>query len=156
MGGITRSLFGGSKSTQSSGNNAFEQIKGLMSGNVGAGNNAFSTMSALLGLGGDKAAADGAFKNYLDSSGYNFMMDSGSKAITGNAASKGLLQSGSTGKALTEFGQNLGKTKFDDFLGQLGGLFKGGLDSAGLIANTGQYSKGKSTSSGGIVNSLFG
>jgi hypothetical protein len=63
-----------------------------------------------------------AFKNYLDSTGYNFQLQQGTDAITGSAASKGLLNSGSTGKALEGYGQNLASTTFNNYLGQLGGL----------------------------------
>src|SRR5690606_17284362 len=79
------------------------------------------------------------------------------KAITGNAAAKGLLNSGSTAKALTTFGQNLGKQSFNDYLGQLTGLGNYGLQSANTIAGAGQTSTGQSSgySKGGIINSLF-
>lgn len=63
-----------------------------------------------------------AFQNYLNSTGYNFQLDQGSKAITSNAAAKGLLNSGATAKALTTYGQDLASTTFNNYLGQLGGL----------------------------------
>lgn len=63
-----------------------------------------------------------AFKNYLNSTGYNFQLQQGTDAITGNAAAKGLLNSGATGKALTGYGQNLASTTFNNYLSQLGGL----------------------------------
>lgn len=63
-----------------------------------------------------------AYQNYLNSTGYNFQLQQGSDAITGNAASKGLLNSGATAKALTSYGQNLGATTFNNYLGQMSGL----------------------------------
>lgn len=159
MGGIVDSLFGGSKQqqTQTSSNQAFGELKNLLSGNIGQGNSAMSQIAALLGIGGDPAAASSGYKNYLNSTGYNAMMDAGSKAITGNAAAKGLLNSGSTAKALTTFGQNLGKQSFNDYLGQLTGLGNYGLQSANTLAGAGQQSTGSSSgySKGGIINSLF-
>lgn len=70
-----------------------------------------------------------AFQNYLKSTGYNFQQQQGTAAITGNAAAKGLLNSGATAKALQGYGQNLASTTFNNYLTQMGGL-------AGLQANT--------------------
>lgn len=63
-----------------------------------------------------------AFKNYLNSTGYNFQLKQGTDAIAGNAAAKGILNSGATAKALTGYGQSLASTTFNNYLGQLGGL----------------------------------
>lgn len=155
MGGVVKTIFGGSSSKSDSRNQAFGTLSGLLSGNIGQGNNAMGTVAALLGLGGDKQAADGAFNNYLDSSGYKFLQDSGNQAITGSAASRGLLRSGSTGERFQEFGQDLASTKFNEYLGQLGGLGNYGLQSAGTLAGAGQVSTSKGSSQNGIFNSLF-
>lgn len=72
----------------------------------------------LLGVGGGKSA----FDNYLGSTGYNFQMDQGQRAITGSAAARGVLNSGSTAKALTKYGQDLASTTFNNYLGQLSSL----------------------------------
>lgn len=184
MGGIVDTLFGGSKqkssSSQSSqstsssssvsGNHAYDFLQNALGGSVGTGTNAMSSMAALLGQGGDPAAAQGAFNNYLGSTGYNFMMDQGSKAITGNKAASGLLKSGSTLKALTGFGQNLGSQYFNNYLTQLQGLVGNGMQAANTISGAGNYansqsnsqstSTGTSNSSGhssnGIIPGLFG
>lgn len=63
-----------------------------------------------------------AFQNYLNSTGYNFQLDQGTRAITGSAAAKGLLNSGATARALTGYGQNLASTTFNNYLAQMGGL----------------------------------
>lgn len=165
MGGVLQSLFGGSsnKSTQTStsGNNAFGYLKDALSGNVTTGNNAFSAMASALGLGGAGGPADTTgVNNYMNSAGYQTMLDQGSKAITGNASAKGLLNSGSTLKALTSFGQNLGQQGFNNYLTQLGSLFSGGQQSANTIAGAGQFSnstgKSSGSSSNGIIPVLFG
>lgn len=156
MGGIVKGLFGGSSSKNSSGNHAFGEIKNLLTGNIGQGNSAMGTIAALLGIGGDSGAASGAYKNYLNSSGYKSLMEGGQDAITGSAAARGFLQSGSTGKALTKFGQDLASQKLDDYINNLTNLGQYGLNSAQTIVGAGQYSKGKGSSHTGIVNSLFG
>lgn len=160
MGGIGKALFGGGKSTQTSesGNKFADWAMNTLGGNTTLGNTAYSTLGSLLGLGGNQQAADDAFKNYLDSSGFQFALDTGSKAITGNAAARGLLNSGATAKALTQYGQNLGQQSFNNYLNQLGNVFTGGLQSAQQVIGAGQYGTqtGKSSSQGGIIPALFG
>lgn len=85
-----------------------------------------------------------AFNSYLNSTGYDFMFGQGQNAITTSAAAKGLLNSGATAKALTRFGQNLGKSYFSDYLNQLsnvnnalGGTASAGQNALGQIASAG-------------------
>lgn len=158
MGGIVRSVFGGSsnKSKQVSENQAYPTLLGLLQGNVGQGNNAMSTMGSLLGL-GDPAAGKSTLTNFLDSTGFNFLRDQGERGITGSAAAKGLLNSGGTGRALTKFGSDLASTKLNDLFQNLTSLGQYGLNSASTIAAAGQKSTGTSSGSSqnGIFNSLF-
>jgi len=98
-----------------------------------AGGGATDMQAALLGLGGDPAAAEAAYDNFLNSTGYQSQLKSGQQAITSSAAARGLLGSGSTGKALTRFGQDLGRQSFTNYLGQLSGLATRGLQAGGLI-----------------------
>lgn len=91
-----------------------------------------------------------AFNNYLGSTGYNFQMDQGSRAISGNAATKGLLNSGSTLKAETQFGQNLGSSYFSNYLNQLGGLNQQAQNSATQGQNA-VSAAGGAGSSGGVA-----
>lgn len=123
-------------------NQGFDWAKGNLGGYVGTGNQANSDIASLLGLGGDSAKANAGFQNYLNSSGYKFNLKSGDEAITSNAASKGLLNSGATGKGLETFGQNLGSTYFNNYLGQLSGLAGNGLQAGGVIANNGTQGGG--------------
>jgi hypothetical protein len=158
MGGLTKTLFGGSssKSSQSSDNQAYGALAPALTPNIGTGNGAMSLLGSMLGI-GDPSAAAGAYKNFLSGTGFQSMLDTGSKAITGNAASRGLLDSGATGKGLEAYGQNLGMQKVGDFMGQLTGLGNYGLQSAQTLASAGNKSTMTSTGSsqGGIVNSLF-
>lgn len=77
--------------------------------------------SALYGGEGGATGPD-AFQSYRDSTGYNFQLDQGMNALNSNAAAKGLLNSGGTAKALTQYGQNLASTTFNNYLTQLAGL----------------------------------
>jgi hypothetical protein len=166
MGGITKTLFGGSSSKQkseqssTSENQAYPTLLGALSPNIGQGNSAMSTLGGLLGI-GDPSASQGTLKNFLDSTGFNFLKTQGENAITGGAAAGGLLRSGGTGKAIASFGQNLASTKLNELMQNLTSLGNYGTQSAQVIAQAGQKSTSTGTSSGsggsqsGVFNALF-
>lgn len=141
MGDVIGGLFGGGYD-QKAANQALTGFNWLkdnpqLQGYINNGSGANSAIAALLGLGGDSAAAKSAFNNYLDSTGYKFNLQQGTGAINANAASRGLLNSGATGKALTSYGQNLGSQYFNSYLGQLGGLAGEGLQGINMIGQAG-------------------
>ena len=88
-----------------------------------------------------------AFNNYLDSTGYKFQLGQGVQALTGSAAAKGILNSGSTAKAVVNYGQGMGSNYFDKYLTQLGHLSSNGLTATGQIGSAG-------TSGGGNAGQL--
>lgn len=131
-----------------------------------AGADATSAQLALLGLGGDTAASDAAFQRYLDSSGYQFLLNAGNDAITANQAAAGLLNSGSTLKGITDYAQGLASTKFDNYLSHLTGLSNRGLQAGSTVMSSvnnsnnaladimGQYATGVANLRGGARHSL--
>lgn len=164
--GLAGSLFGGSKEkssqTQSSSNRSYDFLKDSLGGIIGQSGQASSQLANLLGLGGEPAQT-GAFDNWRKNTGYNFGFNQGQDAITGSAAAKGLLNSGSTAKALSQFGQDYGATKYNDYLSQLSGLLGQGLQAGNVISGAGGVSQGQSSSSGssnkagfsGVVGNLL-
>ena len=96
-----------------------------------------TNINALLGLGGDQAAADQAFEQYRGSTGYQFRLGQGTSAITQNRAASGLLNSGSTLKGITDYGQNIASAEFQNYLGQLGSVQGTGLNSAQATGSAG-------------------
>lgn len=137
------SLFGGSKSkqTSTSNNQAFDQIKST-----------FSPATAYAGQGGDAIAAllggdATGFNNYKDATGFDFLSQQGSRGITGNAAAGGLLRSGSTAKSLVDYGNNMQNQYSQDYLKNLLGLSGLGMQAGGLISGAGQQSNSTSKSS---------
>lgn len=92
--------------------------------------------------------------DYMDP-GYDFRLKSGSNAIMGNAAASGMLGSGDTLRALTQYGQDMGSQEYGNAfnrylqkgqmlqgnvgIGEQAALAKGqlGMQGAGLYANTG-------------------
>lgn len=157
MGSITQGIFGGSKAKQTSAstssstggswNDAYPQLQSQFSSTAGNTGTASNAMSNLLGLGTDPTAANQAFDNYRNSTGYQFKMDQGTQAINSNAATKGLYGSGATLKALDTFGQNTASTSFNDYLSQLLGLGNQGIQAGQLISGAGAKSASQSTSS---------
>jgi hypothetical protein len=93
-------------------------------------NNTSGTISDLL-TGTATPDQNQAYQNYLNSTGYQFQQQQGVDAITGSAAAKGILNSGSTAKALTSYGQGLAGQSFNNYLGQLSGLQSGQASIAG-------------------------
>lgn len=104
---------------------------------IAGGQTAGNMREQLLGVAPVGDGTSNAFKNYLNSTGYNFQLKSGSDAITGNSAAKGLLNSGGTAKALTAYGQNLGSNYFANYLNQLGGVQTAGENAVTRTANAG-------------------
>lgn len=163
MGSLQRSLFGGAKATsqENSHNQAYPFVQEAFNPFISSGTQANSQMANLLGLNGQPAQIQG-FDNWRKSTGYNFGLNQGMNAITGSAAAKGLLNSGATARALSQFGQDYGATKFGDYMSQLQGLVNPAMQAGGLITGAGQVSNRSSkeeSSKGGfgsVVGSLFG
>lgn len=138
------SFLTGKPQSSSSKNLAYPEINQDFGGWAAPATGAVGQMADLLGVGPN----GGGFQSYLGKSGYDWVRDQGSKAITGNNAARGLLNSGSTLKALDTYGQNLGNTYLGNYLGQLGDLSKLGLGAGNLITQAGQVSKGTGATQG--------
>lgn len=152
-------IFGGSKSKQQSTsqqssqaqntsyNKAYDFLQDTYAPVAQQGTGASKLLASLLGY-GDPGAFQPAFDNYKSSAGYDFILDSGSRAITGNAASKGMLNSGATLKALNSFGQNTASQFYNNFLDRLLGASNQGMQAGNLISGAGNYGQGTSSSQG--------
>lgn len=157
------SIFGpaASSSQQSSTNQAYPYLQGALSGNVANGSGASNQMANMLGLNGAQGQNAG-FQNWQNSTGYQFGLNQGSQAITGNAATQGLLNSGSTAKALDTYGQNYANTQYQNYLNPLESLMSAGNTSAGVIGGAGQTSQGTTQGqgynggSGGLISGGIG
>ena len=122
--------------------------------NQGVGANNF--LSSLLTGQGDTAAAQGGYNNYLQMAGYAPAMRQMSQAVTGQGAASGLLNSGSTAKALQTRGSEINQGYYNNYLQQLMGLSNQGLQAGGLLANSGQKSTGGGPSTAGSIGSAVG
>lgn len=127
-------------------------------GQVQQGTNANNFLSALLTGNGDTAGATAGYNNYLQNAGYAGAMKQLSQNLTGQGAASGLLNSGSTTKALANYGTQLNSQYYNNYLQQLSGLSGLGTQAGSLIANTGNTSssKGGSPSTLGSIASTVG
>ena len=149
------SIFGGSHGQSQSGNLAYPQLSGAFSGNLSNGTGANNQMANLLGLNGGPAQTQG-FNNWKNSTGYQFGLHQGMDSITGNAATQGLLNSGSTLKALDTYGQNYADTQYGNYFNQLNQLNDSGIRSGGVLAQAGQFSNGNTNSNNGGLGGFIG
>lgn len=136
--GIGSSIVGGLLS-KSSGNQQADDLRAA--GEAGAARfepfesaGAGANQQILDALSGGEGATN-AFQNFQNSTGFQSQLAAGSQAITGNQASRGLLNSGSTLKRQTKFGSDLAAGGFSDFLGQLGNVANRGVAGAQGASN---------------------
>lgn len=135
-------LLGGNskqKSAASSSNQAFPFLQGALGGDVTNGTSANDMLSQLLG--GNQTGLD----NFQNSSGFQNQLQQGSQAITDNAASRGLLQSGATAKGLMNYGQGAAQQSYNNYFQNLLGLSNAGTAAASVIGSAGQQSSTNSS-----------
>lgn len=129
-------------------NQAYPMLANTLGSQVSNGTGASNDLSALLGVGGDPAAQQKAFQDWQNSTGYQFGLDQGSKAITGNAAARGLLNSGDTAKALDTYGQNYADTQYQNYLTPLMNLINSGNQAGGIVSGAGGVSQSSGITQG--------
>jgi hypothetical protein len=140
-------IFGGSKSKsqstqssrQESSNQAYPAMQQQFTPVMENANTGSDWLRKLLGGDGE------GFNNYLDATGYDFARDRGEGAITSMFGSKGLRNSGSAMKSLSEFNQGLKGQRSNDYVNQLMGLTNTGFQAGGAISGAGNKSLGTST-----------
>lgn len=142
MGGFIDGIFGGGSKKATK--NSLALIKPYADAGIGALGQ-YSDM--LFGPGQNEA-----FENWLNSSDYAFTTKAGMDAVTQNMASKGLLNSGSTLKALTQWGQQNAQQYRNNYMNQLFAPAQLGAQAATGYANTAQ--QGANQAASGVGNFL--
>lgn len=122
--------------------NMYDKTAATYAPDITYGNRASDAISNLLGIGnGGTAAAtqaqQDAFKNWRDSTGYQFNLNQGLNAINSNAYAQGAGNSGATMKALQDRGNQVADTYFGNYLSQLGGQQAVGMQAKGAMAGQG-------------------
>lgn len=144
------SIFGGSKSKSTSSNRAYDSLNQSFSPLFGLASQGANSLSALLG--GDSSGFDA----YKKATGFDAITEAGSRGITGNAAARGLLRSGSTGKALQGYGNMMQNQYANSYMDRLLGQAGLGFQAGGLVGGAGQVSQQTSKSKPGIGGFLGG
>jgi hypothetical protein len=111
---------------------------------MGRGNQAGAARNALLGLGdsalpGSETLSNqrAAFDNFRNSTGYEFRIGEGMKALDTGFSMAGARRSGARDKAAMRYGQNFGSNEFGNYMGYLGQQENLGFNAANSLANGG-------------------
>lgn len=105
-----------------------------------AGQMSLGKLRDLLGIGTSTMSTEDLMK--LDP-GYQFRMDQGTKALRNMMGSRGMLNSGATGKALTRYGQDYASGEFGNIYNRFAGLSGTGMTATGAGAGLGSASAGR-------------
>lgn len=89
-------------------------------------------------VGISQPTAQQAFDNYLNSTGYQFQLGQGMKALDSKFGGMGSFKSGAAVKAANDYAMNMGKGYFNDYLAALGNQQALGLSAASAQAGVGQ------------------
>lgn len=143
-------VFGGSKSKSKS----YNSNEALINQKFGGAADFTSTAGNALGrlLQGDASG----FNAFKDATGFSQLLQEGSRGITGNAAARGLLRSGSTGQALVNYGNMMQNQYAQNYMQNLLGQGQLGLGAGQLLAGVGQKSSSKSKSKPGLGGFIGG
>lgn len=121
--------------------NKFKDLSAGYDPYIKAGGTALERLMAGLGLGGDTAGFTNAYRALP---GYQAGLETGSKAITGNAAARGMLKSGGAIKALNRYGSDYEDKRAGDYLSRLMAMTGTGQTATGQqIATEGQGLQGQ-------------
>lgn len=165
--GILSALFGGGSSQQSSNsvsnsenrsessslseNVLLPYLQQATEGLVGQQGRGTNLLESLLGI-GDPSVGQAGFDQYKNLAGFNFLNERGQGQITGTAAAKGLLNSGSTRRDLASFTSNLGSQMLNQYMSNVLGYSNTGssnaLNALQILAGAGQRSSSDSSSYG--------
>lgn len=129
---MSMGLFGGKKSSSVSTNTNRDAINSAFGSSTAATGQSINALQALLG--GDSSG----FRSYADAIDLSGTAEMGSRGVTGNAAARGLLRSGSAAKALVNYEQQLENQTADQYLQRLLGVGQLGLGAGELIAGAGR------------------
>lgn len=148
--------------------NAGNQIQSDYQPFLNSGIQANNTLSDLYGLNGQDAGAQAAARaDFANTPGYQFTLGQGVAAQDASAAAKGNILSGNQQKALTDYGQGVASTGFNQYIQNLQNQAAQGQAAAGGVATgqsgvanaqagkSGASANNQNTSLAGILTALF-
>lgn len=134
-----------SKGSQTNVNN--DMLTGAFKPALGYVTGGGDMMGSLLGVGG-LPQQTAALENFANSGGMKFLQEQGMRGIESSQAAKGLLQSGSTLKAMDKYNNGLASTYLNQFMQNLGQYANIGLGAGGILAESGVQKKEKGAKKG--------
>lgn len=137
-----------SRQKSTSSNQAYDFLKGSLGGAVENVNTGARGIADLL------AGNTTGWEAFKGATGFDRTMANGMAGITGAGASRGLLRSGSTGKALTSYGQQLQNESAQNYIQNLLGLSGIGMNAAQTIGGAGNVSSSSNKSKGLSLNPM--
>ena len=148
MGGLVRSVFGGSssKSSQKSENLYRDQLRSAFMPTAQATGASSNALMSLLGLGGNGAQA-AAQANFRNTPGYSFARDEGIRGVMDKFAAKGLANSGAAMKGIAKYTTGLADQTYNNYMSQLLGLGQLGTQAGSIVSDAGKVSTGTSSGS---------
>lgn len=150
---LINNTYTGSMQSGTGAQNFLAQLLGVSPGAVGQGANVVGNAANGIAAGG---GAEQGYNNYLQMAGYAPAMRQLAQGVTGQGAAAGILNSGSTAKALQTRGTELNQSFFNNYLQQLAGLSGLGLQAGGLVAGVGDKNTGGKPSGLGSIASTVG
>lgn len=115
----------------------YESNKAVLGDFYKPGAQATDAIADFLGLNGAQPQNQ-AFETYAKSTGADYTMRRGTEAITSSAATRGMLNSGATLKAVNQFARDDSQRYVGDYLSRLFGLSSQGMGAASALAGVGQ------------------
>lgn len=104
---------------------------------IARGDQAGNAASRALGL-IPSGPGDAPYGGFMASPGYQYRMDEGMRAISGNKAARGLLDSGSHTAGLINYGQQVASQEFGSWYDRLAAMANTGAGAASSLAGVGQ------------------
>lgn len=107
---------------------------------------------------GNQGAANAGYQNYLQNAGYAPAMKQLGQQVVGQGAASGILNSGTTARALQDRGSALNNQYYNNYMQNLNQVSQQGTQAGGLVANTGQQSTSTAATPGllGSIGSAVG
>lgn len=150
---LITNTYTGSMQSGTGAQNFLAQLLGISPGAVGQGANAVGNAANGIAAGG---GAEQGYNNYLQMAGYAPAMRQLAQGVTGQGAAAGILNSGSTAKALQTRGTELNQQFFNNYLQQLAGQAGLGLQAGNLVLGAGSGDLVKKPSGLGSIASTVG
>jgi len=148
--GLFTAIFGGSRAKSQQGNLNNNLLTSSLSpalGNVGTSSNRLTQL-----FNGDPSG----FNNFKKAGGFDWFAQQGAEGVLGNMAAQGLLRSGTAGKALINYGNNMANQYLQNYVQDLLGYGNMGVGAGSVLADSGKYGTSSESKDTGAFGKFLG